>query len=244
MYETNEDMILNESEINEEQTMNETNEELTLNESALNEVQAMNVTIENLTSNESEQNDNCENKEACCKEHSRKFDVLVPIKIKPFGKPDKDDISVECNGNLTTAPGNACQGNQHMDFEYTIVQEIKVMIPVKFGAEVCVDESCFQDKGFQDLGLCSEDPPVIHADSIKLNYTDIKLEKNKTRQLTATVLPDNCHDKSVTWKSSNATYATVSTNGLITAVREGNARITAETVNGKMAYCDVKVEDD
>ncbi|QIG70503.1 putative structural Ig-like protein [Rhizobium phage RHph_N38] len=49
-----------------------------------------------------------------------------------------------------------------------------------------------------------------------------------TKQLTATVGPDDAVDKSVTWTSSDATKATVSSTGLVTGVAAGSAVITAK----------------
>ncbi|MBO7301333.1 MAG: Ig domain-containing protein, partial [Bacteroidaceae bacterium] len=78
--------------------------------------------------------------------------------------------------------------------------------------------------------------------------TDITISKNnatliigETLTLTAVVSPDNATDKTVTWKSSEATIATVE-NGVVTAVAVGEATITAKA--GEMiATCVVTVED-
>lgn len=54
---------------------------------------------------------------------------------------------------------------------------------------------------------------------------------NNTVQLTATVLPADASDTTVTWKSSNDSIATVSNSGLVTSHGAGIATITA-TANG------------
>jgi uncharacterized protein YjdB len=62
-----------------------------------------------------------------------------------------------------------------------------------------------------------------------------------TGTLTATVTPSNATNKSVTWTTSNANFATVSA-GTVTAVAVGRATITATTVDGGFkASCDVYV---
>jgi len=55
----------------------------------------------------------------------------------------------------------------------------------------------------------------------------------QTVQLTATVTPANATDKTVTWKSSNPSVATVDANGKVTGLAEGLVVITATTSNGK-----------
>ncbi len=61
-----------------------------------------------------------------------------------------------------------------------------------------------------------------------------------TETLTATVLPDNALDKSITWTSSDEDVATVD-DGVVTAVAAGTATITATTVNDMTATCEVTV---
>ncbi|MDR1742895.1 MAG: Ig-like domain-containing protein [Dysgonamonadaceae bacterium] len=69
------------------------------------------------------------------------------------------------------------------------------------------------------------------------------LNINGTVQLTATVLPANASNQSVTWISSNDAIATVSSTGLVTAKGGGTANITVKTVDGaKTASCDVMVD--
>lgn len=87
-------------------------------------------------------------------------------------------------------------------------------------------------------------PATVPATGIRLNSTSATLtSQNETLQLTATVTPDNATDKSVTWTSSNTAVATVSSTGLVTAVANGTATITATTADGsnKSATCAVTV---
>ncbi|WP_349651627.1 Ig-like domain-containing protein [Lactococcus lactis] len=62
-----------------------------------------------------------------------------------------------------------------------------------------------------------------------------------TKQLTATIAPDNATDKTVTWVSNTPAIATVDENGLVEFIGEGTAKITAETSNGLTADCDCTV---
>ena len=81
------------------------------------------------------------------------------------------------------------------------------------------------------------------AESISLNLTEASLKVDETTTLTATVLPENATNKSVTWKSSNEAVATVDANGKVTAVAVGEATITVTTTDGsnKSATCKITV---
>jgi hypothetical protein len=77
---------------------------------------------------------------------------------------------------------------------------------------------------------------------MSLNITSDILTVGDTDTLTATVTPGNATNKTVAWKSSDSTIATVDNTGLVTAVSEGTATITAETVDGsKIASCIVTI---
>lgn len=78
------------------------------------------------------------------------------------------------------------------------------------------------------------------AKSVKLNKKSAKVSAGKTLKLRATV-KGNC--KEVLWKSSNTKVATVTDNGLITAVENGKTVISATTMDGskKVAKCTVTV---
>lgn len=86
---------------------------------------------------------------------------------------------------------------------------------------------------------CTVTVEAVKVTEVKLDKTAVSLKAGETAQLTATVLPDNAADKTVTWTSSDAKVATV-VNGKITAVAAGTATITA-TAGGKSATCTVTV---
>ncbi len=82
---------------------------------------------------------------------------------------------------------------------------------------------------------------IISVTGITLNRTEATLTEGESLTLTATVAPDNATDKTVAWSSSNAAVATVDNNGVVTAVAEGTATITAKA-GDKEATCVVTVE--
>jgi hypothetical protein len=82
-----------------------------------------------------------------------------------------------------------------------------------------------------------------HVTSVTLSDAAITVNKDETYTLTATVLPIDAVDKSVTWSSSDNTIATVDSNGVVSGVTTGNATVTVTTVDGGFtAQCSVTVE--
>lgn len=87
--------------------------------------------------------------------------------------------------------------------------------------------------------------PVI---SITLNETSININPDMTFELVAQINPDNASDKTLEWKSSDETVATVDQNGVVTGVETGVGREAVITVTSKdsgvYATCIVRVTKD
>ena len=89
---------------------------------------------------------------------------------------------------------------------------------------------------------CAVTVNPVSVTGVSLNKTSTTLAIGGSETLTATVSPANATNKSVTWKSSNTSVATVDSNGKVTAVKDGSATITVTTVDGsKTATCAVTV---
>ena len=73
--------------------------------------------------------------------------------------------------------------------------------------------------------------PIL-ASGISLSQTAIDAIVGDRLQLTATILPDNATDKSISWKSSNTDVAMVNSEGIVVVVGAGLANITATTNDG------------
>ena len=78
--------------------------------------------------------------------------------------------------------------------------------------------------------------------SVSFDFNTITLSVGSSKTIKANVLPEDAVNKELYWESSNNDVATVS-NGVVTAVGEGSATITATTTDGSnlKASCEVTV---
>lgn len=88
------------------------------------------------------------------------------------------------------------------------------------------------------------DAPVVAVTEITLSETEKTIDEGETFTLTATVNPADATNPAITWASTDEAVATVDENGLVTAVAEGEANITATSVADptKSASCKVVVK--
>lgn len=97
------------------------------------------------------------------------------------------------------------------------------------------------DGGFEATCNVTVNKKVIPVTEVELNKIELTLDEGKEEKLVVTVKPDDATDKSVVWESGNETVVTVDQNGLVKAVREGDAQITVTAKNGVSASCLVGV---
>ena len=87
---------------------------------------------------------------------------------------------------------------------------------------------------------------IVRVGGVSLDSDSETLNQGETLQLSANIAPQNAFEKGILWTSSDESVATVGNNydnyGLVTAVGEGTATITATTVDGGFkATCTVTV---
>ena len=90
---------------------------------------------------------------------------------------------------------------------------------------------------FGYTGTCEVTVPeqpveVIDVTGVSLDESEVILKIGDTKQLTATVEPENATNKNVTWSTLDYKIATVDQNGLVTAKAQGEALVLVTTVNG------------
>ncbi len=78
---------------------------------------------------------------------------------------------------------------------------------------------------------------------VSMNKTAIELTEDESEQLFAIVLPENATNKNVNWSSSDLSVAMVSPNGIVYAIKPGQATIMVTTADGGYAaLCKVTVK--
>ena len=86
--------------------------------------------------------------------------------------------------------------------------------------------------------------PTVKVKEINLNTSKIELVEGASFKLNAIVLPNEATNKNVKWSSSDNAIATVSNEGLVTAIKKGNAEIIAVTEDGNIEKnCTVVVKE-
>lgn len=83
---------------------------------------------------------------------------------------------------------------------------------------------------------------TVRVGRVTLDAGTISLGAGNSRQLTASIAPEDAWNKTILWKTSNSKVATVDKEGVVTAIKAGTATITATAQDtGRKATCKVKV---
>lgn len=89
----------------------------------------------------------------------------------------------------------------------------------------------------------NSEPLTVEVTEIKIDEDIGSIEEGKSKLLTAAITPDNASDKNVTWKSSDESIATISSGGMINAIKPGKVTITATSSNGKTNSIEIEVKE-
>ena len=73
---------------------------------------------------------------------------------------------------------------------------------------------------------------IVPAKSLTVTPASCTVQVGDSKQLTATVMPENASEKTVVWSSSDSKIATVDANGTVKGIKNGTATITATAVDG------------
>ncbi len=82
--------------------------------------------------------------------------------------------------------------------------------------------------------------PTILAESITMNKSELTLTKGETENLQAIISPNNVSNNQVEWKTDNDCVS-IDKDGNVTAIKVGNATVTATTKDGTNLSCQCNV---
>lgn len=84
----------------------------------------------------------------------------------------------------------------------------------------------------------------VLAESIKLSEQELRIQVSTSKQLSATIAPNDVSETKVKWSSSDEKVVTVDQNGKISGLSIGSATVTVSTIDGSelSASCTVIVE--
>lgn len=139
---------------------------------------------------------------------------------------------------------------KYFNTEIQAARQPTIWVRMEFGAVTfqgyMLINALSSDGGTNDIITFSTEFKVAAANTIQVLDTDdavpatgvtvtpatASLAVGATRQLTGTVLPTDATDRTGAWTTSDATKATVSNTGLVTAVAAGTATITFKSNDG------------
>ncbi|MGM9804478.1 MAG: Ig domain-containing protein [Muribaculaceae bacterium] len=103
---------------------------------------------------------------------------------------------------------------------------------------------CRSTDGSEITALCgvTVTSPEIKPTSISLNKSSAIIYEGESVTLTATILPEDATNQTVTWISDNSSVAKVTSSGAVTAISSGEANIVVTTTNNLAAVCKVTVK--
>lgn len=94
----------------------------------------------------------------------------------------------------------------------------------------------------QTTTAATSQEPNIDVTEIKIKEGINNIKIRESKKLEATIEPNNATDKTITWKTSDESIATISNTGEIIGKKEGTVEITASSSNGKTSTIKINVE--
>ena len=82
---------------------------------------------------------------ACDRNARRSFEVSLPITITPYALPGEPDAC--CGGEARIRRGHIRCDRRSKSHEFTVSQIINVEIPIEFGAKICYEDYCSEERG-------------------------------------------------------------------------------------------------
>ena len=164
---------------------------------------------------------------------------------------DKTSITLEEGAfetlKATVAPADATNKTVTWSSSDTSVATVSggVVVGKKAGeAQITVKTNDGNKTAVCDVTVKEKEQQTISVTGVTVNRADFSLEQGMSEQIKASVEPSNATNQAVTWKSSDTSVATVSKDGIVTAVKPGTAVITVTSDDGaKTASITVTIKE-
>lgn len=150
-----------------------------------------------------------------------------------------DDITVYCEYNITQATGynDVLPLETNIKVSTTDVAEIDLIEGTNFYSQ---DNQIYYDLKDENANIAFS--LLVQRRDVDISFDKEELEMHPRDEETITATVTGTEEKEIVWKSSDEDVVTVDAEGLVTAIAEGEAVISATTVDGKVtATCDVTV---
>ena len=144
----------------------------------------------------------------------------------------------------TVTPENATYKNIKWESSNTAIAQVDntgKVTAIKDG-ECIIYARPSKDTSSEVFAECKVTVLPIEVESITLDEVEKTLEVGQECTLIATIAPYNATYSDVIWYSSNTEIATVSDDGMVVAIAEGECFICAEASNKKVAKCKIIVK--
>lgn len=157
---------------------------------------------------------------------------------------DSDAISIKVGSSATIyvrfTPGNASNQNIIWTSSDESVAVVSEGIVKGIDAGTATITATSEDGGFTDSCQITVEKKRPNVSSIMIEPTSVSLYEGETATLKAIIIPEDAFYNSISWDSSDTSIATIE-DGVVTAIKNGNATITA-TAGGKTAKCIIEVK--
>lgn len=167
--------------------------------------------------------------------------VVQPItSIKLSGSKATLELGHKKTVTATVGPSNATSKSLVWSSSNSSVATVSKGVITAVGKGTCII-TC-RSKFYSNISV-SYKVTVKQAVTAVSMESAVKLNENSTKRLTAKAVPNTASNARLSFKSSNASVAAVSSNGVITAKSKGSCVITATATDGsgKSAKCRVTV---
>jgi uncharacterized protein YjdB len=164
---------------------------------------------------------------------SAKGQVQAKAIVVAAKKYSTDSTTIAINGLTSQSPS----GSTYEDLTFTTLDNTQTLSTINL---TTTGKRCYVSY----IDVLYGEPEPVEMSGLTLSSSTLAVALNGTANLNVNITPSNIYPAAViSWSSSDASVATVS-NGVISGIKEGTARITATAIQDTKvltAFCDVTV---